>query len=476
MISMKIPNLKDAKVRTRNKSITKENEYILNDNLRVLGKGKTYFVKTYGCQMNEHDSENIKAILEDMSFTEVDEMEKADLIILNTCAIRENAHNKVFGMLGRIKHLKESRPDIITGVCGCMVQEESVVEEIMTKYKWIDIVFGTHNIHNLPNILNTSLAKNKLEVEVLSIEGDVLENIPVKRENPYKAWVNIMYGCDKFCTYCIVPYTRGKQRSREPKYILEEVEKLVKDGYKEVTLLGQNVNAYGKDLEINYTMANLLEDVAKTGIERVRFVTSHPWDFNDDMINIIAKYDNIMPYIHLPLQSGSSRILKLMSRRYTKEEYLELYNKLRSKVPNCSITTDIIVGFPGETEEDFNETLDVVEKCKYDSAFTFIFSPRIGTPACRMLDETPKEVKEQRLYKLNDLVNKYAKEANDNYENKVVKVLLEGYSSKDKDMLMGYTETMKLVNVKADSKYIGQIVDVKITDVKTWSMDGIIVE
>ena len=476
MISMKIPNLKDAKVRTRNKSITKDNEYILNDNLRVLGKGKTYFVKTYGCQMNEHDSENIKAILEDMSFTEVDDMEKADLIILNTCAIRENAHNKVFGMLGRIKHLKESRPDIITGVCGCMVQEESVVEEIMTKYKWIDIVFGTHNIHNLPNILNTSLAKNKLEVEVLSIEGDVLENIPVKRENPYKAWVNIMYGCDKFCTYCIVPYTRGKQRSREPKYILEEVEKLVKDGYKEVTLLGQNVNAYGKDLEINYTMANLLEDVAKTGIERVRFVTSHPWDFNDDMINIIAKYDNIMPYIHLPLQSGSSRILKLMGRRYTKEEYLELYNKLRSKVPNCSITTDIIVGFPGETEEDFNETLDVVEKCKYDSAFTFIFSPRIGTPACRMLDETPKEVKEQRLYKLNDLVNKYAKEANDNYENKVVKVLLEGYSSKDKDMLMGYTETMKLVNVKADSKYIGQIVDVKITDVKTWSMDGIIVD
>ena len=476
MISMKIPNLKDAKVRTRNKSITKENEYILNDNLRVLGKGKTYFVKTYGCQMNEHDSENIKAILEDMSFTEVDDMEKADLIILNTCAIRENAHNKVFGMLGRIKHLKESRPDIITGVCGCMVQEESVVEEIMTKYKWIDIVFGTHNIHNLPNILNTSLAKNKLEVEVLSIEGDVLENIPVKRENPYKAWVNIMYGCDKFCTYCIVPYTRGKQRSREPKYILEEVEKLVKDGYKEVTLLGQNVNAYGKDLEINYAMANLLEDVAKTGIERVRFVTSHPWDFNDDMINIIAKYDNIMPYIHLPLQSGSSRILKLMGRRYTKEEYLKLYNKLRSKVPNCSITTDIIVGFPGETEEDFNETLDVVEKCKYDSAFTFIFSPRIGTPACRMLDETPKEVKEQRLYKLNDLVNKYAKEANDNYENKVVKVLLEGYSSKDKDMLMGYTETMKLVNVKADSKYIGQIVDVKITDVKTWSMDGIIVD
>ena len=474
MISMKIPSLKDAKVRTRNKSITKENEYILNDNLKVLGKGKKYFVKTYGCQMNEHDSENIKAILEDMSFTEIDDMEKADLIILNTCAIRENAHNKVFGMLGRIKHLKKKKKNIITGVCGCMVQEESVVEEIMNKYKWIDIVFGTHNIHNLPNILNTSLAKNKLEVEVLSIEGDVLENIPVKRDNPYKAWVNIMYGCDKFCTYCIVPYTRGKQRSREPKYILEEVETLVKDGYKEVTLLGQNVNAYGKDLEMDYTMANLLEDVAKTGIERVRFVTSHPWDFNDDMINIIAKYDNIMPYIHLPLQSGSSRILKLMGRRYTKEEYLELYDKLKKAMPNGSITTDIIVGFPGETEEDFNETLEVVEKCKYDSAFTFIFSPRIGTPACRMLDETTKEEKEQRLYKLNDLVNKYAKIANDKYQDKVVKVLLEGYSSKDKNMLMGYTETMKLVNVICDKNLVGTIQNVKIIDAKSFSLEGII--
>ena len=308
----------EAKKRSNKEVLIKTNEYIVKDNLKKLGLGKKYFIKTYGCQMNEHDTENIKAILEDMSFLETDNMEQADLILLNTCAIRENAHNKVFGMIGRIKHLKESNPNIIAGICGCMAQEESVVNEILEKYNWLDIVFGTHNIHNLPNILYETINKKDLEIEVLSIEGDIVENIPVKRDSKYKAWVNIMYGCDKFCTYCIVPYTRGKQRSRKPEFILQEVEELVKNSYKEVTLLGQNVNAYGKDLNINYNMGNLLENVAKTGIERVRFVTSHPWDFTDDMIDIISKYPNIMPYIHLPLQSGSSRILKLMGRRYTK--------------------------------------------------------------------------------------------------------------------------------------------------------------
>ncbi|MBQ2408380.1 MAG: tRNA (N6-isopentenyl adenosine(37)-C2)-methylthiotransferase MiaB [Bacilli bacterium] len=473
---MQLPNLKEAKVRTKNKINIVEEGFILDDKYKNLGKNKTYYIKTYGCQMNEHDSENIKAILETMGFTESASFDSADLFLLNTCAIRENAHNKVFGMVGRIKHLKEQRPDIIAGICGCMAQEEAVVEEIMTKYKWLDLVFGTHNINNLPEILYNSIKKQKLEVEVFSCEGEVYENIPVKRDSKYKAWVNIMFGCDKFCTYCIVPYTRGKQRSREPKYILEEVKKLVEDGYKEVTLLGQNVNAYGKDLGISYGMAELLRDVAETGIDRVRFVTSHPWDFNDEMIDTIAKYDNIMPYIHLPLQSGSSRILKLMGRRYTKEEYLTLFNKLKSKIKNVAITTDIIVAFPGETEEDFNETLEVVEKCKYDSAFTFIFSPRIGTPAAKMEDNLSQEEKNNRLYKLNDLVNKYAKEANLKYQDQVVKVLLEGTSEKDENMLMGYTETMKLVNVKADKKYIGQIKDVKITDVKTWSMDGELID
>ena len=379
--------------------------------------------------------------------------------------------DKVFGFLGRVKHLKETKPNIVSGICGCMAQEESVVNEIKEKFKWVDIVFGTHNIQNLPNILNESILKNKQEIEVFSIEGNIIENLPVKRDSNIKAWVNIMYGCDKFCTYCIVPYTRGKQRSREPKYIVEEVKDLVNKGYQEVTLLGQNVNAYGKDLKINYSMSDLLRDVAETKISRVRFVTSHPWDFNDEMIKVISQYKNIMPYIHLPLQSGSDKILKLMGRRYTKEKYLILYKKQKRRIPNVSITTDIIVGFPGETEEDFNETLDVVKKCKYDSAYTFIFSPRIGTPAEKMKDNISLSEKNKRLNILNKLINKYALEANKKYLGKTVPVLIEGKSEKG-NMFMGYTDTMKLVNVKCSIKEIGKIVNVLITDTKTWSLDG----
>ena len=468
---MQKPNLLEAKKRTKKKSLMKENDYIITDNQKQLGIGKLYFLKTYGCQMNEHDSENIEAILEQMGYTKTENMEQANFILLNTCAIRENAHNKVFGYLGRIKHLKETKPNIIAGICGCMAQEESVVEEIETKYKWLDLVFGTHNIHHLPNLLESTIKKQNQEIEVYSIEGEVIENIPVKRANPYKAWINIMYGCDKFCTYCIVPYTRGKQRSRNPEHILKEIKQLKENGYQEVTLLGQNVNAYGKDLTINYTMANLLEEVAKTNIARIRFVTSHPWDFTDEMIEVIQKYKNIMPYIHLPLQSGSNSILKRMGRRYTKEQYLELYNKLKKALPNSSITTDIIVGFPNETEEDFNQTLEVVKTCKFDSAFTFIFSPRKGTPASTMEDTITKETKEKRLQELNTLVNQYAKEANNQYLNQIVPVLLEGPSEKS-ETLMGYTDTMKLVNVKANPNEIGKIVNVKITEVKTWSMDG----
>ena len=469
---MLMPHLDQAKKRTKNEVLVRNFE--MDDKFKKIGVGKTYYVKTYGCQMNVHDSENIKAILEEMGFKENDDMEKSDLILLNTCAIRENAHNKVFGMIGRLKHLKEDRPDIITGVCGCMAQEEVVVDEILNKFKFLDFVFGTHNIDELPNILYEAMHKNKTFIDVKSIEGDIVEDIPVKRDSKYKAWVNIMYGCDKFCTYCIVPYTRGKQRSRRLKDIINEVKSLRDKGYKEVTLLGQNVNAYGKDLNADYDMSDLLEEVAKTGIERVRFVTSHPWDFTDKMIEIIGKYPNIMPYIHLPLQSGSDRILKLMGRRYTKESYLKLFDKIKKTVPNVSITTDIIVGFPGETLEDFKETLDVVNKCMYDSAFTFIFSPREGTPAAKMKDDTPLSVKEERLHELNELVNKYALEANQKYLNKIVPVLLEEESDK-KGKLAGYTDTMKLVNVKAPKEMLGKIVDVKITDVKTWSMDGEIV-
>ena len=467
------PDFKEAKKRTKEKIEILRNEYNVPEEMKIYGLGKKYYVKTYGCQMNEHDSEMIKAILEDMSFTETNSYEDADLIILNTCAIRENAHNKTFGMLGRIKHLRESKPNLLVGLAGCMSQEESVVDEIISKYRWMDFVFGTHNIHKLPEILKEHIETNKLEVNVWSNEGNVIEGIPSKRDSNIKAWVNIMYGCDKFCTYCIVPYTRGKQRSRLPEDIIKEVKELKKQGYKEVTLLGQNVNAYGKDFEnLDYKMENLLRDVAETGIERVRFVTSHPWDFTDEMINVIAKYDNVCNYIHLPVQSGSSRILKLMGRRYTKESYLELYKKFKDKVKNASITTDIIVGFPGETEEDFEETLKLAEECKFDSAFTFIYSPRKGTPAAKMKDDVPLKEKEQRLYRLNEVINKYARITNDNLVGKVMPVLLESISEKDSSMLAGYTDTMKLVNVKADESYIGKIVNVKILDAKTWSLDG----
>ena len=471
---MNLPNLRCAQKRTKEEIKIIYDDYKVPEGIKNIGKNKKYFIKTYGCQMNVHDSENISAILEDLGYTYTDIMDNADIIILNTCAIRENAHNKMFGFLGRVKHLKESK-DIICGICGCMAQEENVVETLKNKYKWVDMVFGTHNIHKLPYILEEALKNKRQEIEVYSIEGDIYEGVPVKRDSKYKAWVNIMLGCDKFCTYCIVPYTRGKQRSRLPEDIINEVKDLVSDGYLEVTLLGQNVNAYGKDLNINYTIANLLEEVAKTGIKRVRFVTSHPWDFNDEMIDVIAKYDNIMPYIHLPLQSGSDRILKLMGRRYTKEKYIELFNKIKERIPNVSITTDIIVAFPGETDEDFKDTLDVVDECKFDSAFTFIYSPREGTPAAKMENKLTEEEKNKRLYELNEHINKYALIKNEAYKDKVVPVLLEGLSDK-KGYLMGYTDTMKLVNVKCDEKYLGKIVNVKITSIKTWSMDAKIVD
>lgn len=464
---MNIPNLKEAKKRT-NKEV--ETNYYETKYQNTVNN-KKYFLKTYGCQMNEHDSENMKAILEEMGFKETENMEDADLVLLNTCSIRENAHNKVFGMLGRAKHLKSTKKDLIVGIAGCMAQEEVVAQEILKKYKWMDFVLGTHNIEQLSELVYDSLKKHELKIEAQSCEGKVLEGLPTTRNSKVKAFVNIMYGCDKFCTYCIVPYTRGKQRSRKPDDIIKEVEQLVKDGYQEVTLLGQNVNAYGKDLNIDYTMTDLLTDVAKTNINRIRFVTSHPWDFTDDMIETIAKYENIMPSIHLPVQSGNNEILKLMGRRYTKEEYLTLFNKIKEKIPNVSITTDIIVGFPNETEEQFNDTLDLVNNCKFDLAFTFIFSKRVGTPAEKMQDNISLEEKEERLYKLNELINKYALENNEKLLNKTVKVLVEGPSDKN-NMLMGYTDTNKLVNIKGPKEIIGKIVDVKIIDVKTWSLDG----
>ena len=470
---MNLPNLKDARIRGKHNVEVKREDYVIPEAVKNIGKNKKYCILTYGCQMNVHDSENIAAIMEDMQYTKTDDMQDADIIIINTCAIRENAHNKVMGNLGRIKHLKEKK-DIITVFCGCMAQEEGISKELTSKYKWIDIIMGTHNIHKLPIYLEKIMKNKKQEINVYSIEGDVYEGIPVKRESKYKAWVNIMYGCDKFCTYCIVPYTRGKERSRKLEDIVKEVEDLVKEGYKEVTLLGQNVNAYGKDLKLGYDMADLLESVSKTGIPRIRFITSHPWDFTDKMIEIIAKYDNIMPYIHLPIQSGSDRILKQMNRRYTKEEYITLFNKIKEMIPNVSISTDIIVGFPNETDEDFQETLDIVNLLKFDLAYTFIYSPREGTPASKIKDTISLDTKKKRLAELNKLVNKYTLLNNQKYKNKIVEVLIEAPSDKN-GKYMGYTDTMKLVNVDCNSKYLGKIVKVKIESIKTWSMDGVVV-
>jgi len=468
---MNLPNMLDAKVRTKKEVRVLYDDYntLCIDN---LGNGSKYLILTYGCQMNEHDSEYISGIMEDIGYIKTEEMEDAKVIIVNTCAIRENAHNKAEGMLGRIKHLKETHNDIIVIFCGCMAQEEGLVNKIKN-YKWIDIICGTHNYHKIPEYLYEYINNRDRVREVFSIEGDVYENLPISRDSKYSAWVNIQYGCDKFCTYCIVPYTRGKQRSRKSEDIIDEVRELHNNGYQEVTLLGQNVNAYGKDFNSDYDFADLLGEVSQTGIPRIRFVTSHPWDFTDKMIDVISKCDNIMPYIHLPLQSGSDRILKLMGRKYTIDEYLEIVRKLREKIPNVSITTDIIVGFPGETEEDFQATIDVVNQVKYDLAYTFIFSPREGTPASKMKDNTLMEEKKERLARLNELVNKYALMANEKMFDKIVDVLIVGKSDKN-GKFMGYTDNMKLVNVSCDEEMVGKIIPVKINGVKTWSLDGVV--
>lgn len=466
------PSLKDAKNRGKSEIHHINDAYYIPPDMVGIGKGQNYYIKTYGCQANERDGEIISGILESMGYSATDDIKEAQVVLLNTCAIRENAEEKVFGKIGYLKKLKRTNPNIIFGICGCMAQEEVVVNKILDKYDQVDLIFGTHNIHRLPELLKNAMLDKEMVLEVWSKEGDVIEGLPSHRANTYKAWVNIMYGCNKFCTYCIVPYTRGKERSRSKEDIIEEVKELINEGYQEITLLGQNVNSYGKDFNNNYTFASLLEDVAKTGIPRIRFTTSHPWDFSDEMIDVISKYDNIMPFIHLPVQSGSSEVLKRMGRRYTREQYLELFNKIKKKIPDCTISTDIIVGFPNETKEQYEETLSLYDYCKYDLAYTFIYSPRNGTPAAKMKDNVSLEEKERRLYKLNDLVSKYANENNQKYLNKVVEVLVEGTSKKDDNMLTGYSNHNKLINFKGNKEDIGKIVNVKITEVKTWALKG----
>lgn len=466
------PDLSQAVKRSRKPVDIVKESLIFSDRLQQFCQEKKCFIRTYGCQANVVDSQNILGILEELGYTPVDDPFDSDIIILNTCAVRENAEDKVFGEVGALKKYKNQHPDSIIAVCGCMIQQPHVVDKLKKIYSQVDLMFGTHNIHHLPALLDEVIFEKKRIIEVFSKEGDVIERLPIVRENNIKAFVNIQFGCDKFCSYCIVPYTRGKQRSRTKEDILNECSDLVKQGFKEITLLGQNVNAYGKDLYEDYSFASLLEDVAKTNIPRLRFMTSHPWDFTQQMFEVISKYPNIMPYIHLPLQSGSDTVLRRMGRRYTSNEYMTLVDNLKKTIPNVALSTDIIVGFPNETEEEFMDTMKMVDYCQYDSAFTFIYSPRIGTPASKIVDKVSDEEKHRRFEMLVKKINEIGVKKYSEVVGKTVEVLVEGVSKKDENILSGYTKDMKLVNFVGDSSHVGQFVNVKITSSHLFYLSG----
>lgn len=468
------PSIKDARMRRGHE--VNINYFLMNPKYLNLGAGKKYLLKTYGCQGNLADSEKIAGLLEMMGFEATEKEVDADFVLFNTCAIRENAEERVFGELGRIQKFKKLNPGMVIGICGCMPQEEKIIIALKKQFPQVDIVFGTHNIASLPEYLYDVMVEAKRVIEVLSIEGDIYEDMPVKRDHPKKAWVNIMYGCDEFCTYCIVPYTRGKERSRLPEAIIQEVKELAKDGYVEVTLLGQNVNAYGKDFtNREYTFADLLKDLNKLPIKRIRFTTSHPRDLDDATIDAMALGGNIMPHLHLPVQSGSNQILKKMNRKYTREDYLDKINKLKAKIPGISITTDIIVAFPGETEEDFQETISLVKEVEFEGAFTFIYSPREGTPAAKLPNPLTNEEKHARLDALNEVINAYSLKGHERFENQVVEVLVEGPSKNNPKILTGYTRHNMLVNFEGADTLIGEVINIKITKAYSWHLFGEVV-
>lgn len=470
-IRLAMPSLKDARMRKKKEIPTIY--YQMEEKYRKLGVGKTYAVFTYGCQGNEADSEVMAGILEEMGYETAQDPMTADVVILNTCAIRENAEQRIWGVLGQLKGKKRENPDMIIGIAGCMPQEEKTTHKILESYDFIDLVFGTHNKDHLPKLLYQAYMTKAKVVEVLSEEGNILEKAPKKREFHHKAWVNIMYGCDEFCTYCIVPYTRGKERSRKKEDILKEVEELVLKGYQEITLLGQNVNAYGKDLQTGYTFGDLLYDLDRTGIKRIRFTTSHPKDLDEKTIRAMRDCPSVMPHLHLPVQSGDNEILRKMNRKYTVEEYMEKIRLLKESVPGISLTTDIIVGFPNETEEQFQRTLDLVDRVQFEGAFTFIYSKREGTPASLLEDEITEEEKHQRLYRLNEKVNAGYLKGHQRFLGQVVEVLVDGFSKNGDGMMCGYTPHLKLTHFKAQNPdLIGTVASVKITEAKTWFMIG----
>lgn len=451
--------------------------YLPSKELFSFFNNKKFFIRTYGCQANIRDEETIAGLLKSLGMERTIIKEEADISILNTCAVRENAEDKVYGEIGEFKNIKLKKKDMILCICGCMIEQKHIIDFLTDKFNYIDIIFGTHNIHNFISLLDQFLSDRKsILIDVSSKSGDIYENLPCLRNESYKAFVNITYGCDKFCTYCIVPYTRGKERSRNINDILKECKELVDKGYQEITLLGQNVDSYGKDLKENIDFAILLEEVAKLRIPRLRFLTSYPSDFKDNVIDVIAKYPNIMKYLHLPVQSGSNSILKKMGRRYTKEEYLSLVERIKKKIPNMAFSTDIIVGFPDETYEEFSETIDLVKKVGFTSAFTFIYSPRRGTPAARLIDNVKYETKVERFKKLVAALEVDVTRNADKMIGTIVPVLVEGKSKKNDEVLTGISENMKIIHFEGNEALIGKIVNVRILENHTYSLFGVLID
>ena len=440
-----------------------------------IGRPLTCCVNTFGCQMNARDSEKLLGILMEIGYQPI-ESEDADFVLYNTCTVRENANLRVYGRLGHLNGIKKKHPHMIIALCGCMMQEPEVVEKIKTSYKFVDLVFGTFNVFKLAELLDSRWNSQGQIIDIWEETKDIIEELPTERKYSFKSGVNIMYGCNNFCTYCIVPYVRGREKSREPQEIICEIERLVKDGVKEVMLLGQNVNSYGKTLEEKVTFAQLLQRVEKIdGLERIRFMTPHPKDLSDELIDVMSKSEKICNHVHLPLQSGSSSLLKKMNRNYTKEQYLALVDRIRAKMPDVSLTTDIIVGFPGETEQDFEDTLDVVRKAKYDSAYTFIYSKRTGTPAAKMEDQIDEAVVKERFNRLLETVNEESHSISARYTGTVQKALVEAVNDHDESLVTGRLTNNMLVHFAGDKELIGQIVDVSLDECKGFYYMGTMV-
>lgn len=454
-------------------NIENQKEFIEKVKKLNSGKNMKYAIYTMGCQLNENDSEKISGMMEEMGYSLTDNLEDANCIIFNTCCVRENAEDKLFGKVGEVKKFKEKN-DATIAICGCMMQEKHIVEKLKKSYPFVDIIFGTHTIHKFPEDLFNALSTKKNILDILDIDGEVIEGLPIKRNDKTKASVTIMNGCNNFCTYCIVPYVRGRERSRLPGDIINEIEELARNGYKEITLLGQNVNSYKGNGDLGITkFSELLRAVNKiNGIEKIRFISPHPKDFTDDVIEAIRDCDKVCKMIHLPLQSGSTEVLKKMNRKYTKEQYLELVKKMKERIPNLALSTDIIVGFPGETEENFEDTLDVVKKVNFDQVFMFIYSRRVGTPADKMDNQIPEEIKHVRFDRLKNLVESQIAENNQKYIGTVQKILVEGRSKTNNNMLTARTDSNKVINFEGSDELIGKVVDLKIVSEHMWYLKG----